>query len=144
VIRDFHVDDTSQVIAMMRELHQESPYHARLDFDPVILGLNLARPDVKGWVGVGRDGGFRGYCFAACVPSLFGADTTFTDISLFVRKPYRNGILALGLVRRMEAWGRAMGARLFQHGVSTGNPAAGAIYTRLGYELVGGVYCKSA
>lgn len=144
MIRDFDPRlDTDAVIELARELHGESPEHRGMPFDPAHVEATILAPHIKGWV-ASRGAGLTGYCFAAIVKSLFGPATYCCDVSLYVRPPFRNGFVALGLIRRREAWGKQMGAMRHQAAVSTGLKGAAGLYQALGYQSRGGCYTKPA
>lgn len=143
MIRDFDPrTDLQDCVAMAVDLLTEAPGYAGCSIDENTIAVNMRRFDVKGWVSE-RDGELNGYCFAAVVPTFHGPDRICTDLSIYVKPKARNGFIAVRLVRRMEAWGKAMGAVRHVHAVSTGVSAAG-FYAGLGYVSMGGVYVKSA
>ncbi|MEK9810941.1 MAG: GNAT family N-acetyltransferase [Candidatus Nanopelagicales bacterium] len=86
------------------------------------------------------DGGFAGLL----VERWYSTDRLFTDLALFVAPTARGGLAAARLVRAAIAWCRAHGlaAGDIQFGISTGVHAeqTGALYERLGFERIGGLY----
>jgi len=143
MIRDFNRTDTLDVLAMVDELRAESPLHRGLPFDADHVALIMNSFTVRGWVADGS-AGLRGYCFATMVPSLLGPGRLCTDLSVFVRKPFRNGTIASRFVRAMVEWGEAQGALAHQHVVSTGNPGIERLYERYGFVRTGGAFMMAS
>ena len=144
MIRPFRRVDTDAVIGMIQELRDEVPHLLGMPLEPAHIAQLMNSFTVRGWVAEGEDGGLRGYCFATVVPSLLGPGRICTDLSVFVRKPYRNGLIAMRFVQAMEAYGRELGCVMHQHVISTGNPGIERIYERLGYTRTGGCFIRVA
>lgn len=143
MIRDFDpLTDLTQVIAMARALHQESPEHREMPFDEGHLAASLRAPHIQGFV-YEKGGELRGYCFGSIVRTLYGPGTICCDVSLYVRPQYRTGFIALKLIKRREAWGKTQGALRHQAAISTGLRGAQGLYQALGYRSLGGCYSKA-
>ena len=143
MIRAFERADTPAVLDLVRELRAESPLHRNLTFDPDHVARIINSFTVRGWV-CEAQGALRGACFATVVPSLLGPDRICTDLSVFVRKPYRNGLIAARFLRAMHDYGRELGCTQWQHVVSTGSPAIDRMYERFGYVRTGSAFVKQA
>jgi GNAT superfamily N-acetyltransferase len=143
MIRDFRRGDTDQVMRMVEELKAESPSHRDLPFDRAYVARLMNSFTVRGWVAqaAGEDT-LRGYCFATIVPSMLGPGRICTDLSVFVRKAFRNGLIAVRFLEAMEQYGRDQGCIMHQHVVSTGNPGLDRIYERFGYTRTGGAFVR--
>ena len=143
MIREFKRADTPAVLEMVDELRQESPLHRGLPYDPEHVARVINSFTVRGWVSE-TEGTLRGACFATVVPSLLGPGKICTDLSVFVRKPYRNGLIAARFLRKMHEYGRELGCHQWQHVVSTSNPAIERMYERFGYVRTGAAFVKQA
>jgi hypothetical protein len=142
MIRDFRRADTPEVIGMVMELRDESPVHRDLDFDPGHVARIMNSYTIRGWVSVaGLE--YRGYCFATVVPSLLGPSRILTDLSIFVRKPFRNGLIASRFLMAMEAYGRELEVEQWQHASTTGNPGLERLLLRAGFVKTGSTFVKN-
>jgi hypothetical protein len=144
MIRDFHRDDTQAVVFMVGELRAESPVHRNLPFDPGHVARIMNAYTVRGWVSVTAEREFRGYCFVTVVPSLLGPWKILTDLSIFVRKPYRNGIIASRFLTAMHAYGERQGVTQWQHASTTGDPSLEGLLLRAGFVRTGSTFVKGA
>ena len=143
MVRDFDpLTDLPQVVDMARALHAESPEHRTMPFEEAHLVASLRAPHIKGFV-YEREGILRGYVFGCIVRTLFGPGTYCCDVSLYVRPEFRTGFIALKLIKRREAWGKAQGAMRHQAAISTGLRGAQGLYQALGYQSMGGCYSKA-
>jgi len=75
---------------------------------------------------------------------IFCDEPVVNDDLLFVKASHRGGTVAIRMVRGLERWASARGAREVFLGVSTGIAVerTGRLYQRLGFRHVGGVYSK--
>jgi hypothetical protein len=143
MIRDYHRSDTPAVLEMVGELRAESPVHRSLPYDPGHVARIMNAYTVRGWVSATRDE-YRGYCFVTVVPSLMGPWKILTDLSIFVRKPFRNGIIASQFLTAMLAYGERQGVQQFQHASTTGNAGLEGLLERAGFVRTGATFVKSA
>lgn len=136
------VNDLPDIVVLGRQLHEESTF-ASMDFDMEIVKETLTDLMNKNqFVVVAEDinGTVIGGMAGSVTQSWFGNDLIANDLSLFVRKDHRGGLIAYRLIQYFVHWARLAGAKQIRPGVITGNENAEALYERLGFKRCGSTY----
>lgn len=145
MIRPATMADLPQLVALGRLMHAEAPRMRDTEYVDAKVAAMLTHAMTRGLVLVHeRDGAIDAGFAGLVVERWYSTDRLFTDLALFVAPTARGGLTAARLVRGAIAWCRAQGlsAADIQFGVSTGVHAqqTGALYERLGFERIGGLY----
>lgn len=142
-IREAVLDDIEVIVAMGRDLHAESPRYSAMSFSDAkvaalarrLLTGSMAAAPVGGVFVAERDDEIIGMAAGFVSSHWFSDEKMLSDYTVYVRPAHRKLTFAFHrLVRALEAWGRAQGARHSLIGVSTG---INAIETKLMYERMG-------
>lgn len=123
-IRQATLDDLPALINLGELMHAESPRFSSITFSPVRLGHTLARlvqsPMGFVWVTETDEGEVVGAMVATAFQHWASDDLMTTDLALFLASDHRGGTAAARLARKYHQWGRDLGAKLIQQGVTTG------------------------
>jgi len=130
--------DFPTLIAMGREMRDESPRFARLGYSPercheLLAGLSTSP---QGLVLVAeQDGLIVGMLLGLASRHFFSDDITASELVVYVAPDARGGSAAVKLIRHFEAWAVEKGAADIVLGVSTEVHAdrTAQFYERLGY-----------
>jgi GNAT superfamily N-acetyltransferase len=137
--------DVSVLVDLGAELHAESAYsflpYDRRTVRELVLGYvddhetRCGLVATRGELVVGMIGGYL-------TTYYFCSERLVSDEVLFVRQDRRGGAAAVRLIRGLERWAAARGARELCLGVSTGirPDRTGRFYEHLGFARVGGIY----
>jgi len=134
VIRPFVHGDIAHVTRLLQENLQEAPLLRGESLDMAMVVNTLFHPMSAGWLSFGDDGELRGGIFVHETPSFFGR-RVLQDLFLYVRKPFRNGVLAYKLIKIAERYGQTIGCARITLSDSTRIHGAATLYTRMGYRL---------
>lgn len=139
MIRRATLADVAALVDLARAMHAESTTHRRLSFNSAkvaqlfasMIGCPLrALVIVSDTAGV-IDGG----ALAQIDEHFFSDDLVAQEMAVYVVPSKRGTLRAARLVAAIDAWARAMGAKLLQAGCTTGNSAERTIelYEHLGF-----------
>lgn len=147
-VRELAAGEEQAVLHLARMMHQESPVYSPHPFEhDVLLGWIAMCRDNEDWLCLiaWDDGEPIGFIAVGCVPMLFSTARTVDDLGLFVIPEKRGTTAALRLLRNMEPWAVARGARTIRMGVTTGTNEAQAVkfFERFGYRKTGTLLTKT-
>ena len=135
------------VLPLARAMHEESPRFRGLTFDEGQTRRTaefLMQLD-GGFLLVAEHGGtLVGLLAALRTRHFFSAEQYVSELAVYVAPSARGGLLAVRMVRELERWALAGGARECILGVSTevNVVRTGQLYERLGYRRSGVTYIK--
>ena len=139
--------DIDRLVDLGAELHRESSY-AFLPYDREKVRALVVQyiDDTATRCGLvaEADGDVIGMIGGTVVDYYFCDETLVADEILFVTPGWRGSLAAARLIRALQAWAVARGARELCLSISTGvrADATGRFYERLGFTRVGGVFKK--
>ena len=147
-----HRDSPVAIVSLARQAHEESRFK-EIPFCPDkvhrIIKEALEAPDRHGVLLASRGSKLVGFAYCSVGPYHIGSDVLLTAIhSLYVTRPVRTslsgGKAGLGLLKGVETWSKARGAReVLLHataGISLGRTHK--LAKRTGYIFIGGNYAK--
>lgn len=137
--------DFDRLIELGAAMHAESPSYRHMPFDGVVLRNTLGFVRENGFICVNDvDGRINGVMVAVISPSWFGSGKTASDLALFIEPAARGGSLAYRLIERFIHWSDANNVNAQYLGITTNvHPErTGALFERLGFEPVGGLYMR--
>ncbi|MES2973270.1 MAG: GNAT family N-acetyltransferase [Pseudomonadota bacterium] len=143
-IRSATLDDIPTMIAIGREMHEESVF-SPYSFDIPTLTLLMSRL-IKGDHGIALveevDGVVVGGFLGVVWPHFFGPDLQASDLALFIRPEYRGGSAGFRLIRAFITEAKARGAAQVVLANSTGiqPERVAGLFERVGLRQVGYVY----
>ncbi len=146
MIRKAKMTDIGQMVALGKEMHQESLYR-KYEFDElkvvIMLGNMIKDPNaivLVSEVAGAIEGGMVGFV----TPAYFGPETQAFDMALFVSKDKRHGTTGLKLIKAFAEAAEQLGASQVVLGNSTGICKEGvmSLYERAGFHHVGYVMSK--
>lgn len=141
--------DFDSVVGLAAEMHAEAPTYRDFAFDPDrVRSLCQLCLDANEWICVvveDDDGLLIGFTAAGVVPTLFGHELVAEDLAFYVHPSRRGTTAAVRMLRMIETWAKALGAKAIRMGITTGtNPAQTAKFlSRFGYVETGWLYTKS-
>lgn len=141
MIRPFVHGDLVHVFRLLDENLNESPLLRSERLDRAMCVNVLFHPATAGWLAFGEDGELRGGIFVHEAPSFFGR-RVLQDLFVYVRKPFRNGVLAWKLVKTAERYGQMVGCQRLTLSDSTRVHGAASFYQRLGYQVTATSHSK--
>jgi hypothetical protein len=142
MIRKARAEDLPNLITLLRELHQTSPY-AHLQEDVVsarkMLAMAMASAKMFLWVSE-KDDRLLGFLLGAVDHIAFPVHgRQASDVMFYVREGGDGYLLA----KRFLAWGWAQsGVKLVGLSVSSGVARSDAFVDRLGLRRVGGIFLQ--
>lgn len=144
IVRRLTETDLAECIRVGARMHEESDY-ADLEYSPercLALGrAAVADPDQYGWFIAERGGEIVGMMGGHCCPAYFSDDKVAEDFLVYVKPAARGGLAFLMLVKAFVSWSKESGARMIHLADSANMEGAiGALYERLGFTRIGGVY----
>lgn len=140
--------DVPAIVALARVMHAEAPFYQDLIYDEqkveALCGLCL---DEDAWfclVAQEEEGSIIGFLAAVATPTLFGPDLTVEDLAFYVLPDWRGTTAAVRMLRMLESWSTAIGAKRIRMGITTGtNPGQTARFlNRFDYVETGWLYTK--
>lgn len=144
-IRTITPADIPAILAMGGLMHDESEYRS-LDYAPekcaALCRSIMANADTQlGLVAVEGDEHF-GMLGAYVTAAYFSDDLVSGDYLVYVRPEFRGTTAFVRMVKRYIEWAKERGAQLIFLRTSTGieSDATAALYQRLGFARVGGVF----
>jgi GNAT superfamily N-acetyltransferase len=146
-VRPLMAGEEWAVLDLARAMHGESPAYAPYPFEAKELSkwIALCR-DADDWLCIiaWEDDRPIGFMAVGAVAMLFSASQTVDDLALYVVPDRRGTTAALRLLRMMEPWAKAMGAKAIRMGVTTGINQAQTVkfLERLGYVQTGVLLTK--
>ncbi len=141
--REIRSDDITDLMRLGRAMHAESPVYSPYSFEPAKLeywfDLCLRAEDWLGVVAENDAGDLIGFCGACCADMLFSYEKSVEDLCFYVSPDWRGTTAAVRLLRFMESWAQARGARNLRIGITTGtnNEQAARFFARFGFERTG-------
>jgi GNAT superfamily N-acetyltransferase len=143
-VRQATEQDIPALIALGRVMHAEAPAlrHARFDGEKVEQALRHSVKQGCAFVHQGGDGEIDAVFVGLVIERWFSSDRFAVDLAIFVRPDRRGGLVAYRLIDAFITWCDENGIEDRQLGVTTGvaPDATGALYERLGFERIGGLY----
>jgi GNAT superfamily N-acetyltransferase len=142
VIRRATLADVPAIVELAAAMHAESPHHQAMNLNAAkvahALSLMLARPLTALLLVIDTGGVIDGGAIAHIESPWFSDDLIAQEVAMYVTPAKRGGLGAARLVAHMDAWARAMGARLLLAGCTTGITAERtiALYEHLGFARV--------
>jgi len=140
-VRQATIEDIGSLIALGREMHDESPLFSQLDYDEsklAVLGEKLLE---QGGVFLAEDEDLVvvGMFVGMVSEYFFGHDLMASDFALYVDEDHRGGSIGVRLVKAFEKWAFEFGAKVILLGISTGIQAdrTAQLYNRLGFKTHG-------
>lgn len=133
----------AQVLALAREMHDESVFHRHIPLNErkLINQLQAADslPDTVYFKLAVRGDEVLGGFFGTISTLYFSAERVAKDLAWFVTRDRRGSVAAVSLVADFERWAKAKGIKFFVLGQSTGiaMDTTRALYEHLGYEMIG-------
>jgi len=145
VIRPPLHSDIETLVDLGAQLHQESAY-SFLPYDRhkvrAFIGAYVEDRDTRCAL-VADDGGeLIGVIGGALIEYYFCNEQLVSDEILFVRRDHRNGMAAIALIRGLQKWAIARGARELCLSISSNvnQEITGKLFERLGFERMGGIF----
>lgn len=138
-LRRATIDDLDGMVNLGIEVHKDYSFKS-LNYNPEKVKETLKRLiESNQYVVVCEDKthGLVGVMVGFVEESWFGSDLVAYDLTLFVKKDYRNKLLAFRLVDSFIRWAKLAGAKQIRPGVSTGSSKADPFYERLGFTKCG-------
>jgi GNAT superfamily N-acetyltransferase len=135
------VADLPRILDLGEQMHAESPRWSRLSFNRIKAGkfLQAIIESADGVIFLAERGGVvMGGIVGMVSEHWCSNDRVADELSLFLAPEARGGLLAVKLVKALEAWADLRGAAWLQVGTSTGLDPEGT--ARL-YEAVGFTRC---
>lgn len=136
--------DLPYLLEMSEQMHGSTAYH-NIPFVPAMAEAFLEYIiDGEDYVALiaDRDAVPVG-AILGCVGNYpFNPALRICDIAFYVKPEARGGTTAVKLLTAYEKEAKNRGCLESYMGVSTGHPTAGALYEKLGYNLVGSLYKK--
>lgn len=143
VIREGTPDDIPIIVAMGKELHEESPVFAGMSFSEDRMAFFL-RSEFMAQAGCSfiaeEDGSPIGMFLGLIInPHHFSDDLIADELCYFIREEHRGGPSGLLLISAYEKWAWGRGAVLVTVEVSSGIRPERTLklYERLGFQLQG-------
>lgn len=139
--------DIREGVELGRVMHAES-FYSDLDYDPEKLHkfFSSAVVDPAYLVLIGRDDQqvMQGFGIFYASQYWFGKDHIVSDLALFIHPDFRKTTMAIKMLRHLETWARAWGAKEVCLGSTTGvkTEAYGKLLEKLGFTSVGGIFKK--
>lgn len=134
--------DIPALVEFGRAMHAESPTHQRMSFNAEkvrqLFATMIAKP-MTALVLVSETAGvIDGGVMALIDAHFFSDDLIAQELALYVVPEKRGSLRGARLVAGLDAWARAMGAKLLQAGCTTGNAVNRTIelYEHLGFTRV--------
>lgn len=144
-IRQGDTDDIPLLIELGRKMHKESPRFRNMDYSEAkLIQLGKAVADQGGMFIAEYDGQITGMMIGMVTEHFFGYDLMAMDFVFYVDQDHRGGTIGLRLIKKFEAWAKALGARVITLGISTEIEAkrTGELYRRFGYRDAGEIFVK--
>ena len=144
IIRPFKDDDIPALIDIGRKAFEESEYRA-MQYDEKkcehLCRQIMMKPELFGRVAV-RDGVIIGVAVGGIFPPYFSDDLNASDLLFYVLPEYRGTRAFYVLCIEFIAWAKVNGAKLIFLRNTTGimPEKVGALYERMGFSTVGGIY----
>jgi GNAT superfamily N-acetyltransferase len=142
VIRRATPADICAIVELGRAMHAESPTHSRLSFSDArvtqLVASMIARPLTALVLVSENDGAIDAGALAHIEPHWYSEDLVAQELAVYVAPNKRGTLRAARLVASIDAWARAMGAKLLQAGCTTGVAVNRTIelYEHLGFSRV--------
>lgn len=133
----------AQVLALAREMHDESVFHRHIPMDEAKLITQLQAAsgltDTYYFKLCVRGDEVLGGFFGNISTVYFSTERVAKDLAWFVTRSRRGSAAAVALVADFEAWAKSKGVKFFVLGQSTGirMDTTRALYEHLGYEMIG-------
>lgn len=142
MIRRATAADIAALVELGLAMHAESATHSRLNFNATkvaqLLVDMLARPLTALVLVSENEGAIDGAALAHIFEHWFSDELVAQEMALYVVPTKRGSLRAARLVAGLDAWARAMGARILQAGCTTGVAVNRTIelYEHLGFSRV--------
>lgn len=135
--------DIPRIVQLGQLLHETSTYRA-IPFNPEKVGRLMATLiDGAGVVFVTRrEGQIVGGIAGGVTAHWFSDELHGFEYSFFIEPGARHGITALRLIRALEHWCKARGAKSLRMGITTGinETGTGNFYRHVGFEQAGTLF----
>lgn len=134
--------DLDRMVELGRQMHAES-WYSHMPFDPAILRRTIAHLIQVGFAWVHESAGeVDGGMIGLMAPSWFGPGYIACDLAVFVTQDKRGGLAAYRLAEAFIQWAGKRGVLEINLAISTNvlPERLGALYQRMGFTKVGGVY----
>jgi hypothetical protein len=144
-IRDVTEEDTPRLVELGRMIHFESRY-AAFNFNPEKFAARVRHAAGQQLAFVAEaSGDIVGFFLGVVDTHFFGDDKVSYDMVTFVL-PDRRGSAGVSLIREYIRRARALGVSDIHIGTSTGvnTVRMSALYRKLGFRSVGGIYAMEA
>lgn len=134
--------DIPALVELGRAMHAESPTHSRLSFNPAkvaqLLASMISKPLTALVLVSETNDVIEGAALAHIEEHWFSNDLVAQEMAVYVVPEKRGTLRAARLVVGIDAWARAMGARMLQAGCTTGVAVNRTIelYEHLGFARV--------
>jgi GNAT superfamily N-acetyltransferase len=136
-------NDIPALVAMGRIAHTESSYKS-MEYSEnrcTDLGyLTLDNPDALLCLVAEKDNEIIGFCMAAIEAAYFSDEKTASDLMFYVLPEHRGSWAFLMLVRAYVQWTKDKGAKLIFLGNTFGDETIDALYLKLGFQRMGGIF----
>lgn len=142
MIRRATSTDIPALVELGRAMHAESPTHGRLTFNASkvaqLLSVMLTKPLTALVLVSENENAIDGAALAHIEEYWFSEDLVAQEMAVYVKPEKRGTLRAARLVVGIDAWARAMGARMLQAGCTTGVAVNRTIelYEHLGFARV--------
>lgn len=142
MIREATIDDIPKLVEMGRSLHDETTYK-HVEYSPERVAETCRLMISNGFLVVAEKGGqVVGVMMGDVYVPWYTTERMGIDYTLYITPEHRNGLIAVKMIKRFEAWCISMGAKQIRPGIGTGDPNAIRLYKALGYRSVGEWFLK--
>ena len=149
-VRIATTEDIPAIVGMAEMMHEQSDY-ASVPFVSEMysgfLRIVFENEDYRCFV-YERDGKIIGAIIGLVAPYMFSPEISAVDAGFFVLPEHRGGMTAIRLESAYREWAVWKAELVGQESIktrlcsSTGDMRAGAFFEKIGYNFVGGNYCR--
>jgi len=143
IIRPMTEDDIKILVGMGDMAHKESAYNV-LSFDAskcTTLGnLILCNPETLCCLVAEKDDKIVGFLMASISEAYFSVEKVASDLLVYVLPDYRGSRAFLMLIASYVRWSKEHGAKLVFLGNTFGDSTVDALYIKLGFRHMGGLF----
>lgn len=149
-VRVATTEDIPVIVEMAKVMHEQSDYASVpfvSDMYSGFLNIIFENEDYRCFV-YEKDGVIIGAIIGLVAPYMFSPDIFAVDAGFFVMPGHRGGMAAIRLESAYTEWAVWKAGLIGQESIkirlcsSTGDIRAGAFFEKIGYNFVGGNYCR--